>query len=644
MGASFSYPLTPRPGEDAWHPGIDSRLPLHLLRRCTIFLPDNAERSCDEVLALRDLCGLTFEELAVLKPERLVLHEVLVQLTADWSVADGPKVADLGISFRHMVDVLLAGYVAQVMPDLHRTIDDLRSRLDAILQAEWDVLHGGITAANEAAQGSSSRAGWWSRLFGKQRGEAGAEARSGRAAAGKGGRSRMTLDEVPDDDLALLAQLEARARLDPGSEMALARAALRKVLFGVHHRHGRLWGGRDVLISIARELALRELAPLQLGPPVARALAAGAEAEGYRRLSIQPRPMVMNTKGASASGKSTMRPLQQGLAARLGVPWGDFALISPDIWRKRLLDYASMERDHKYAGACTGHEVQIVDEKLDRYMARKAERGEMSHLLIDRFRFDSFAPDATEAGTNLLTRFGQDVYMFFMITPPAAIVERAWKRGLDVGRFKAIEDSLGHNVEAYTGIPPLFLRWAQRRDKLVHFEFLDNTVALGELPRTVAFGVNLRLVILDPRGFFDIEKFRRVNVHAGNPAELFPDPESVALGQCTGLLRECGQRFSEIILADQATGAVWLHFRAGQLRTPSLALLRSKLEQEFNRVAAEILFTSSAIETVVEQASQQTPAQAGSHVRELLSDISIHTLGSWNGASVSPHYTTESES
>ena len=50
----------------------------------------------------------------------------------------------------------------------------------------------------------------------------------------------------------------------------------------------------------------------------------------------------------------------------------------------------------------------------------------MSHLLIDRFRFDTFAPASDVAGSNLLTRFGSLVYLFFLITPPDATVERAW--------------------------------------------------------------------------------------------------------------------------------------------------------------------------------------------------------------------------
>ena len=203
--------------------------------------------------------------------------------------------------------------------------------------------------------------------------------------------------------------------------------------------------------------------------------------------------------------------------------WSDFALISPDIWRKQLLDYGALGAAYKYAGAFTAEELQIVDQKLDRYMARKHQRGDMTHLLIDRFRFDSFAPDSDEAGSNLLTRFGQTVYLFFMITPPEQLVERAWKRGLEFGRYKAVDDTLAHAVEAYTGIPDVFFTWVRRSDKRIRFEFLDNTVRLGERPRTVAFGDNETFNVLDVKGTLDIERYGRVNVDAAAPEFLYPD-------------------------------------------------------------------------------------------------------------------------
>ena len=56
--------------------------------------------------------------------------------------------------------------------------------------------------------------------------------------------------------------------------------------------------------------------------------------------------------------------------------------------------------------ACCRDRNSIVDQKLDRYMSEKADRGDV-HLLIDRFRFDSFLIDS-DGGlqSTLLTRFG----------------------------------------------------------------------------------------------------------------------------------------------------------------------------------------------------------------------------------------------
>ena len=35
-------------------------------------------------------------------------------------------------------------------------------------------------------------------------------------------------------------------------------------------------------------------------------------------------------------------------------------------------------------------------------------------------------------------------------------MERAWYRGEQFGRYKAVDDLLAHNVEAFTGMPELF--------------------------------------------------------------------------------------------------------------------------------------------------------------------------------------------
>ena len=187
----------------------------------------------------------------------------------------------------------------------------------------------------------------------------------------------------------------------------------------------------------------------------------------------------------------------------------------------------------------------------------------MAHLLIDRFRFDSFAPDSDEAGSNLLTRFGDYVYLFFVITPPEQLVERAWMRGLEFGRYKAVDDTLAHCVEAYVGVPNVFFTWVHRTDKQMRIEFLDNSVAYGALPKTVAFGDNYTLNVLDVDRLLDIERFGRVDVDATAPDKLYPEPALLAPEHNLGFLRRCIQVFHEVNFADQKSGRIYLRIATG---------------------------------------------------------------------------------
>jgi hypothetical protein len=274
------------------------------------------------------------------------------------------------------------------------------------------------------------------------------------------------------------------------------------------------------------------------------------------------------------------------LAQRLGVAWSDFALISPDIWRKYLLDYSALGAARRYAGTLTGVELAIVDQKLDRYMSHKGRIGHLPHLLIDRFRFDSFAqePDEEEGG-RLLTRFGAEVYMFFMITPPEATVERAWSRGEQVGRYKAVDDLLAHNVEAYSGIPNLFFTWALREDKRVHFEFLDNSVAEGQKPRTIAFGLNGHMNILDVNCLLDIDRYRNINIEARTPAEIYPKPSSRTARTHGEFLRQCVRRIPMINFADHATGQIYAQMVKGKLTWWNRAIFEHAVRDVDTRVA-----------------------------------------------------------
>ncbi len=585
-----------------WNPGIQSQVPAPLRHHCTIFRPENVFTEVGGAGELHDLTGLEFRELVAFRPQRMALHEVLVRVTAEISVPDGSRIEDLGINFRQMTRVLLQACIDPRMSEIDAIYDAARRRLSEIIENELTRLFAAPTEASGAAVQARKRE--LPSFFGR-------------------GRALGSLaDSGAGDQRQLITAWETKARSSSHGAEEAAYRALSTVVSALLVRHGRVWGSRGLIASLVTDMACNHFGSEEVGRLIEPWLRDAAKTEGYSLLPRQDRPVVMNTKGPSASGKSSLRPLQRKLAGDIGVSWNEFALISPDIWRKQLLDYDTLGPVYKYGAMFTGEELQIVDQKLDRYMARKAERGAMSHLLIDRFRFDSFAPDSDEAGSNLLTRFGQIVYLFFMITPPASLVERAWKRGLEVGRYKAVDDTLAHSVEAYSGMPQLFFTWIQRADKRVHFEFLDNSVHLGERPRTVAFGWNDALNVLDVKCVLDVERYRRVNIDATAPEFLYSDTRLLAPENNTAFLRQCIDRFREVNFADQNTGRIYLRIVSGR----PVWTEREALEQ-----AASNPDTRAGVLAAASAAFDR--AIPGSDRPKYLSDVTgfdhPHTVGRW---------------
>ncbi len=524
-----------------WNPGLQSQIPKELLPLCTIFRPDNVYTGIASAEELHAMTGFDLGELVVFRPQRLALHELLIRVTADFAVPDGLQIGDLGVNFRRIAGQIFAHYLVPDMELITRVFERARSATAEAVEAALGAAVPGLAPVAAPAPRPARR------LF------------------ARGGAHRRTPIALGERGWgpAAIAECERLARTATDELQKLVYHSLARVLSALFTAHGHAWGTRTLIGQLARDLAFNTYGSDAVGQIIEPILLHAARREGYGLLPNQDRPIVINTKGASASGKSSLRPLQKRLAGELGMRFGDFALISPDIWRKQLLDYASLGAAYKYAGAFTGEELQIIDHKLDRYMARKYQSGRMTHLLIDRFRFDSFAPDSEEEGSNLLTRFGQDVYLFFVITAPEQLVERAWKRGLEFGRYKAVDDTLAHAVEAYSGIPNVFFTWVRRSDKRFHFEFLDNTVALGERPRTVAFGDNETLNVLDVNKMLDVERFGRVPIDATGPEELYREPGLRAAERNTGFLRRCVQAFRRVNFADQASGRIYLILERG---------------------------------------------------------------------------------
>jgi hypothetical protein len=531
-----------------WNPGIESSLPREFLALATVFASENSSSSLRDLEETSKFCGLPIEKLATFRPERLALHEVLIRVMADLTVPDGEKYEDLGVNFRRMTSAIMNKYIVTELPEIDQQYNSVRKLASDFLERVQSGLPPAIEVGNNTGPATKPRL--WSRLI----------------SPGREKPAVLTNRQFSEQDFKKIEYWRSQA----GSSLVpLQRSCYRSLALvaeALFAKHGRLFPDHKLITSVALRLVCNDWGSEVIGKFLDPVFRRAVGREGYRLLPSQSNPIVMNVKGASASGKSTMRPLQKELAARLGVDWADFALISPDIWRKYLLDYSSLGVARKYAGTLTGTEVAIIDQKLDRYMSFKSEMGQLPHLLIDRFRFDSFAQEPGELeGGRLLTRFGTEVFMFFMVTPPEATVERAWWRGEQFGRYKAVDDLLAHNVEAYTGIPGLFFTWALRNDKRVHFEFLDNSVAEGQQPRTIAFGLNGRMNILDLNGLLDIDRFRNIKVEARTPEEIYATPISGDTRNQSRFLKDCVRRMPIVSFADRDTGQLYAQTKNGKL-------------------------------------------------------------------------------
>ena len=513
-----------------WNPGLSSTIKPHLMPRVTIYDPENGLVPWEEARDLADATGLKPQELATFRPERLLLHHVMIRVTAETHVPDGPSYADLGINLRSMAADIYAMEIEPRLPDLRREFEDARFRARAVIREELeDRVYG--------CQPVAEPKGLLRRLFGPESPKPPTASR---------------------DERGLAASAAWAERADEEAEPLHAscfRAMSRTVGAVLAHR-GSLVLPKDILEDVAVNMVSNDHVDALLARRVAPLFDIAAEKLGYFRLPPQSEPVVLNAKGASASGKSSIRSQQRRIAKTLGIDWKNFAIVSPDYWRKLLIDYDGLGDDYKYAAMLTGQELEIIDRKLDALMAEKASCGTVPHMLIDRFRFDSFLTAKTGAAeSSLLSRFGARIYMFFLITPPEETVVRAWDRGLETGRYKAVDDLLFHNIEAYSGMPGLFFAWARLEDRWVHYEFLDNSVPLGDPPRTIAFGQNGNFVVLDLERLCDVERFRHVDVNARTADQVIG--RTLALHEAMAFVRSACAELAEVAFVVPGTDRIF---------------------------------------------------------------------------------------
>jgi len=537
----------------------------------TIYRPELVFTSREYVEEFARLTGLPCEELTAFKPERLALHELIIRITADIVVPEGEDEETFGRNFRQIAAKIHDHYITAHMDLIERSYFDLRLRANAIIRKC-------LTEALDRPAVSPKSHLFPFNLFAKQK----------RASA-----RQMSLQEFAYDVVAgfKAAGLSAVDLLERAVYKSLYR-----VLGKIAANCGSIGSDQELLTNLISQHVCNHYGSQIVGQAIAPLIEAAIVQEGYTRISHREFPILISLKGASAAGKSSLRPMLKQVMREQGIEPDDYVTISPDVWRRMLLDYESLGPASKYAGHLTSRELIAIDGKLDRYIRYKANRDKaIPHFLVDRFRFDSFSSEQVATVLhNTYAKYVSTIYMYFIVTPPEETVERGWQRALERGRYKAVEEFLGHSVEAYKGMPKILFKWLAYRRPEYRYFFLDNNVPRGTFPKTIAFGNQNEITIFNPVAFADIECYQKINIHAELRTEVYPPGEIMAIARNLGFLNECIKRITVVNFVDEASGTSYVRVQNGIFDVLDMVTLYRVLGDKrvaavFGEIAPQIL-------------------------------------------------------
>ena len=166
-------------------------------------------------------------------------------------------------------------------------------------------------------------------------------------------------------------------------------------------------------------------------------------------------------------------------------------------------------------------------------------------------------------------------------------------------------------------MPELFFTWALAAGKRVHYEFLDNSIPEGRLPRTVAFGWNGEMTILDIKSMLDIERFRKINIRAQKPEEVYLD-NNLAPERNVEFLKRCAHWIPIINFADYETGQVYAQLERGRWAWRD--------EQRFGEVLKDPDANAGLLAVAHDDRGSAARTE---HKRTDVVTEKVHTLGTW---------------
>lgn len=576
----------------AWNPGVGTALPAELRAQETIFDPNCVFSRHQELDELARLTGLPREELTVFRPERLALHELIIRVTADIAVAEGDEEEVFGHNFRRIAATLLRDHIEPHLPEIVCAYDALCQHAELNVQKALDE------SLFKPAEKPARRPFPFNLLS--------------RAA------SNSPAETVMEQECRVLASYrEAGASVEDPLQRAVFKG-LYRVLGSIQGMRGRIFRDRDLLVNLVTQRVCNVYGSELIGQFIAPLIDRAIDGEGYHRVVKRPAPVLISLKGASAAGKSSLRPMIKQILSEQGIAPDGYATISPDVWRRLLLDYESLGSAYKYAGHLTGRELVVIDGKLDRYIRAKANRDQgVPHLLVDRFRFDSFSTEqVARVLHNTYARNVDTLIMYFIVTPPEETVERGWQRALARGRYKAVEDFLGHSVEAYLGMPKIFIKWLAYQRPGFRYYFLDNRVPKGSFPKTIAEGNQAEMTIFDPLALVAIERYQKINIYARSPGEVYPTGPSMALEANLGFLKQCLHRLPRVFFADPLSGKPYALVKLGVFEVTDDAVLAEvlsdhSLAEVFRQIAPTVWLEVFSERGVVVQSGHQVQDSLG---------------------------------
>src|SRR4051794_30940599 len=199
-----------------WNPGLNSQVPRELRHMCTIFRPENSFTRVSSATELRQLTGLPLCDLAILRPQRLVLHELMIRVMANLSVPTGEKIGDLGINFRLITNRLLHRYIEPEMESIAAEYASVRGQLATVIRE---------TLAQLTAPPPVPKTGWFRKP-----------------------------PKKPEPSAGLWGPEQIAACERRPAENPLKRAAYRalaRVMSSLFTTNGRAWGTPELICSVA---------------------------------------------------------------------------------------------------------------------------------------------------------------------------------------------------------------------------------------------------------------------------------------------------------------------------------------------------------------------------------------------------------